>query len=335
MMGLAVATAGGRSARANEPAYVRLDYATLGDTTCPGERYFRDLLTSRMGYEPFRPEARSHVDIRIEPSKTNKMALTGRITMRAGGEGRESHRELVGQVGRCVELAQAVAVTLAVMLDPFGEHAARNPNAQPPAESGPIEPAPVAATAQDTSGQESPAPREPNAETSPKTTRESAHLEVTVAGLGSLGLLPGLGIGGLAGAAVRLGALSLGAGARWETTPGEVDIERNRVNASLIAGSGEGCFSRSILRGCVVIDLGSYAGREETVAAPTTRRTFFADAGVRAALRIPLASRTALLVFVEGRIPLTPPELVVDGRRIFEPSPITGSIGAGPSFDVF
>lgn len=323
---------------ADEPPYVELAYEATGDRTCPSERYFRDLLTSRMGYEPFRPRSQSRVEVRLEPSKASKNALGASVVLRDRGDAREARRELVGQEGHCLELAQAVAVALAIMLDPFGEQAAKHvktteePRPTPPTPPTPdVSPAETGAGSPPLVGGE----KLDRVGDGPKEHPGPAHFEATLAGLGSLGLLPGPGVGGAASLAVRLGSLSLGAGARFETTPGAVAIDRDRVQASFFGGVAEGCLSRSILRGCLLVDLGSYSGREETVSTPRRRSALFADVGLRAAGRIPLGTRVALIVFVDARASLTPHELVVDGRTIFRPSAVTGAIGAGPSFDVF
>ncbi len=115
VLGLIV-LASGSPARADDLVRVKLAYSAT-DPTCPDPRGFRDLVTSRMGYDPFKDDASGVVTVTIEPAKT-KGTLVGSVAMK-------TRRELLGREGECPELAQALAVALAIVLDPFGEQAAK------------------------------------------------------------------------------------------------------------------------------------------------------------------------------------------------------------------
>lgn len=313
------------AARGDEVPYLRLAYDVGDVSSCPDERYLRDALTSRMGYDPVRADGKGSVEVHV--AAASGRGLTATVTFQAEASANPTRRELAAKDGRCVDLVQAVAVTLAVLIDPFGEHrergarAAAERSAAPPPPSAP-EPAPA-----------TPVTSRPAAPDVPPA-REPVRLEAWGVGLASLGLVPELGVGGAVGATARRGGFAFGASARAETTPSEVALGRGRVDASLLGGGLEACFAFAYARACATGAMGSYAGRDETVTSPVTRRALYAQVGLRAAVRVPIVSRLGLLVFAEGAVPVTRPELVVDGEVVHRTSPITGTLGLGPSFEV-
>ena len=108
-----------RPVRAEDVPYVRLVYEVAPQASCPDERYLRDALTSRMGYDPVRGEGKGSVEVRVASGGAGALAAT--VTFQADPSTKPTRRELAAKDGRCVDLVQAVAVTLAILVDPLGE----------------------------------------------------------------------------------------------------------------------------------------------------------------------------------------------------------------------
>ena len=319
------------AARADDVPYVQLAYEVAPEVRCPDERYLRDALTSRMGYDPVRPEGQGRVEVRVVAAGAGSLSAV--VTFQPEPTAKTTRRALAANDGRCVDLVQAVAVTLAILVDPFGEHRERGARAaEADRASRAIEPK-TSAPAQTAEAPERVQSSEVRDAASPPP-RTPVHLEAWGAGVASLGRVPELGLGGAVGAFVRRGAVAAGLYGLGETTPAAVELGRGRVSASLLGGGLEACFAGELARVCAIGALGSYAGRDDTVASPVTRRALYAEAGVRAALRVRLASRLGLVAFVEGAVPLVRPELVVDGEVVHRASVVTGTLGIGPSIEV-
>ena len=309
LLGIGLCAAEGR---ADEPVRVKLAYSAATDATCPAASVFRDLVTARLGYDPFRDDASSLVSVVIEPGR--KGVLIGTVTV-------EKSRELVGRDGECGELAQALAVALAIQLDPFGEQAKLAKAAPLPPPPPPSEAPPPAIAVPPPPGAEAPPPV-----LEPPTLRS----DLSAAFLVGIGVLPGPALGAAGRLAFARGNLSAGAGLRYVGTPGTATVHGEEVSGSLLTGTLDGCATWSVLTGCAIANVGSFSAEAETVAVPRSRSAFYLDLGARVAARVPLGPRYAIEVFLEGHVPFTAPELYVDGQTIFRSTSVHGVLGVGP-----
>ncbi len=95
----------------------RLRYE-LGDgaAQCPAERVFRDMVTVRLGYVAFSEGAGRIITATIVEQGD---ALHGRLEVRESEDSVPNIRELEEALGECEELAQSMALAVAVIIDPL------------------------------------------------------------------------------------------------------------------------------------------------------------------------------------------------------------------------
>ena len=171
-----------------------------GAESCPTPSKMRAAVARRLGRDPFERDAEVSFEVVIEPRAPGWAA---RIVAQGTALGAGS-RELTSEAAACESLADAVALAVALAIDPEAvERTARTP-APAPALAAPQ------VTAQAPPSESAPPPAEP-APVPPAATSEFPRTVPYALGLASVGLLPGgalgLGLLGELGLVERLSAL--------------------------------------------------------------------------------------------------------------------------------
>jgi hypothetical protein len=301
-----------RSTAGPPPLRYEVPTANAEAERCPSAGDFRDALAARLGHDPFAPADAPSAWVHVERTKAG---LSGRLRL-TPREGAPVERTLVGE--RCDELVRAMAVTLAVMLDPLGEHFVPEP---PPA-------SPVPEPAQAPASPPLPPAREVAAPP-PKMEGPRLRYEAEAGASGSAGLFPALGLGGWIAFGLHRAPWSIRLEGRFDGIVGEAEVANGqRAKAALVGGGLVGCYEVALLFGCVVTTAASYRARAEFVTTPSTRSAFWLAAGLRLGTALRIGSSSWIVPHVEGIIPLLRSNLEVDdGRVLWEAPPVAVTFG--------
>jgi len=298
------------SAGAAEPDHARasLAYATSGDTEgCPAREAFVDAVASRLGYDPFAAGAGTKVTVTLTGRGG---AFQGRLTM--GGV-----KDLTSK--SCAELVDALAVAAALGLDP---DAAFRPKPEPP-KPEPPKPAPPPAPPKPP-----PAPPEPPP-APPKPAPATSEVRLYAQPFLSLGETPsptaGISLGGSLAMRAFQGEVELGA-----TIPSSVTIGtggRGTASGAVTSGLGAACLRVSALAFCATGQLGFLHASSSGVDVPRTALSLHAGAGARVAVAFDLGARLFVRAALDGQVSLARSDLRIDGRSVWETSPVLGRFG--------
>jgi hypothetical protein len=295
-------------AEPEERSRVRLSYV-VHDSGCPDETTFRDLVSARLGYDPFVASAAALVVVEIG-SKAGR--LEGRAEVQQSSLP-SATRSLSASPRECEPLATALATAVAIALDAT-THRARDEQAL----------SPTRAAALPVSSIDTPEPEPPAAPRS----REAEDAQRTF-WLGSLGgsaataVGPGPMLGLEAGLSARRRALSLEVSARAESTVGVArGTVGDRLEANVFAGTLSPCAHFGAFAGCVFARLGVFQGRAPDVTNPKVDSLLYAAVGFRAAYAIPLGRAFWLRWALEGGAPLVRTTLTIDGTAAWVAPPV-------------
>ncbi|WP_394825191.1 hypothetical protein [Pendulispora albinea] len=337
---------------AAEHETARLVYQAPDAPVCPDESSFRNLVAARLGYDPFRPDGRHAVTVKLQKER-------GRIRARAEvrragpaqGSGREpggapqaaGARELAGEA--CEPLAAALATTVAMALDPVrgasGETSLPplpNPKAETPP-AGPtvvfIEQAPGSQPPQENPApRESAPPRESSSARAAPPPRE-AHAApgervafvASVGPVASFALAPAPTFGGAMDIGFRYGAFSLSAEGRVEWTPSTATVDSgDRVEATVYSGALLPCVHFGGWLGCAVGRIGAFQGRAPDVVRPSLGTSTFGAVGLRGGYALSITKIVAIRAAIEGALPLVRTTLKIDGTGVWTAPPGTAGV---------
>ena len=209
------------SARAQTPEALRVERAA-GAEDCPDAANLSERIATIRG----RPDAPSSSNYEVGFSHT---ADTFSATIRSGPNG-ESQRVLEGRGLTCAALAQATAVTLALLFDSEGESA-------PPAKPEPEPPPPEIVTP----------PAEPSP---PERPRSHAQIDSTLS-LGAAGLalvLRPLSPAFTGELGLRVDGFRVGLGLLWNPNQ-TIALDPGQVTESLLSGTARTCVALTRARG--------------------------------------------------------------------------------------
>jgi hypothetical protein len=307
-----------------EPAAVKLEYSRgPGAETCPDDAGLRAGVTARLAYDPFRDVAATTV---VASVLARRKELRARIELRDAGGTVIGSRELVSPESDCSELARAVALAIAIAIDPVS--VLRVPAQAPAVPLVPpvaTEPPPAATTAPPPVA---PPPRAPVAPSVAVPARdEGPRLRSAAALLLGAGPTPRLSPGARLGIGARWAVVSstIEASALWPTSASAATGE---VRALVVLGSAVPCLHQGPLLACGVLSAGPLRGEGASSAT-----TIFAAVGGRAGAEIPLGRALALALSVEADVSLTPTSLRRGGAEVFHTPPVFGALAAGVTGD--
>lgn len=308
-----------------EPAAVKLDYVRgPGAETCPDDAGMRAAVRARLAYDPFRDGATTTV---VTSVQARRKELRARIELRDAQGVVIGSRELVSPDSDCSELARAVALAIAIAIDPVSVLRVPLPEPSavivPPMLSEPAAPPSPPATTL-------PPPPLPAPVATPAVPPPAAagpHLRATSAVLLGAGPTPRLTPGARLGVGARwpLVSASVEASGLWPTSASSAQGD---VRALVVLGAVVPCLHQGPLLACGVISAGPLRGE-----GTRTATTVFAAAGGRAGAEIPLGRSIALGLSVEADVSLTPTSLRRGETEVFRTPPVFGSLAAGVTGD--
>jgi hypothetical protein len=305
---LLISALGSSRALAAEAALkVRLVYSRVGETRdCSDEEVLRSAVGARLGFDPFDDSASTTIDVRVE-RKERQLTSVVRVLE---GSGPPLVRTLTSEGKDCAELSEAMALAVALAIDPL----ATGP--RPPAVSVPPHPPSPAGAPKE-------APRPPRPEV--EDTRRW-HFQFSV--LGALGSEPGP-TGGLAlGSGLRFSAFSLLLEARADL-PGSLVVDSGRVEASLLVAGLLPCLHVGVFRGCLVMQAGVLRAQAERL--NDAKRLVFPHlaVGARLGLEWPAEGRWALVTHLDVTAPLIRVTLKVSEAPVWSSLPVSGALAVG------
>lgn len=314
---LAPASAGAAPRKAAASlAYVRRD----GAARCPDETTFRGEVAALLGYDPFAEgddggvptQARARVELAAAPRGAG---LVARLTL-TNADGGAGERTLDSPSADCTELASALAVAVAMGVDPerFAAPPAAPPVADPPAPAPAPPPAP---TPVDTAA--------PPPSTLHPFGAVGAHVALGSAPSTTLGarIAIGLAFGATPSEQWRRPVLAAGAGATTVALEGRLDApasleaaDGGRVTTALLAGGLALCHERRLVV-CALGSVGALRGSGEGVSVTLKTSEPWAAVGARAGVGVPLGDLARAELAADVLAPLTRITLQLDGRDVW------------------
>jgi hypothetical protein len=292
-------------AAASPRAATRLSYVRdLSAATCPDESVLRQEIAQRLGYDPIAPAARDRVSA-VLTSADERFRAVVQYEDEAGRV--RGAREL--DANDCGELVSSIALTVVILLDPPGAHAAP-PLAPEPAD---VPVVPVVAP-----------PPPPSDRAPPRDAQGRARLRTGAGSLGSVGVAPAPALGFYAFAGAQL--------ERWSVdAEGRADLPASSTDArtSLVLGTVAPCLREGLLLFCATASFGVLHGEGLGAGEPRRASTFYSAVGPRMAVELPVAPFLRFHARVDGAVPLTPTTLRQAGAEIWTTPTVGGSVGLG------
>jgi hypothetical protein len=321
---IGVSTAAQPTASKDEPR-VRFVYSVDPEAAnCPDEPSMRAMVTQRLGYDPFSPQAAPLVMARI---RVANRTLQGEVESIRGSGTSQGRREVTSEHGDCAALASSLALAIAIAIDPLSltRPAASASSSPAPQPSAPLPEASSAPAKPPAPARQSVVPAVSAAP--PAGPRYSAALTF----IGSTGTLPGFAWGG---------ALYLGA--RWLTwsvglegrlfAPSDVQGEGVvSARASFYQGALVPCFHPGAAMACATGSVGVLDAQGQGVDVPRSDKTAVGLAGLRGGYDFVLGRGIFLRALADLQVPLTKITLQINGQPLWTAPPVAigGGLGVG------
>ncbi len=284
------------------PAFAEAPRATLELEAGPcGQVDLRAKVAARLGFDPFVGE-RGDIAIRVAVLPANP-GLAAVITTADVAGGDPGERTVQSQHGDCDALFDAVALTIAVAIDPLQLHA-------PPKEQVPDDAA-------------SP-PTEPE-ESDP--TSLSWVVEVFGGASAAFGTTPSPTPSARLGVEIGDGTFSVGAEGRYDAPTSEPVGGTSAIEVALIAGAGFGCYRIAWGRGCVLVVGGAHRAQGENLANTEPVTTPFVAAGARTGAELQIYGPLAVRAEGELLIALTRTTLRIGNTAGWTSPDVAGGVG--------
>ncbi|MGA9524261.1 MAG: hypothetical protein WBV82_22595 [Myxococcaceae bacterium] len=213
-----------------ERASIRLEYRAEAKESCPSESELQALVAARLGFDPFDPDARLLTTVAIVKRNSR---LQGTVELRDEDDKLVGAREVEAPVGQCSALADSLALTLAIAIDPQLLTRVASPPAAEPAPPTPPAPAPPAP-------EPVPTPAPPMPQHRPSTPKWPVHLEASAGAAVAAGLLPQTAFGVFLQAGVRSGRFLASVEGTF-FSESVLSAAGGRVHASALRGSIRAC----------------------------------------------------------------------------------------------
>lgn len=312
VLGIAVLVGFANKAHADAPSRktVTLVYAPGVAASCPDESSLRSAVSVRLGYDPFEAKAERTVTATIARDRSG---LHADVTLRGAHGNVEGSRRLTSATNDCVELGSTLALAISIAIDPLSLTRS--------AATEPAQPAAAFPTALTESAPEKPA--EP-----PRERGAPVKFRLGLDGGAAFGATPGTSLLGGVFAGVSYRSFFVELEGRAHTASAVDASPRGSVRASLLVARLAPCLRRSIAIGCLLVGGGELVGSGSGVDAPDDDATFYADAGGRLGVEVPLVGGTSLRVFGDLLFPLVTTKLRLRGAEVWSTPLVTAALGA-------
>jgi hypothetical protein len=308
---------------------IRLEYERgPGAEQCPTPIEVRNGVMARLGRDPFRDADGRRVRVVIAVAGAG---LAATVTVHNGQDRAVGERRLTSPHRDCAELAAAVGLALAIVIDPAGAWGRRaerweesEPASQPQSAPAAVEPPPAAPPAREAPPAATVAVR--RAPPVPPRPSEPLVWLASAGPLLSLGAAPGVTAGITLQLAVRRGAWSLALEGRADY-PREAAVGGGAVSAFLAAGAVVPCRHFGRFAACGVVLAGGLRGTGRGLADTRADVTPYAAAGARASVEVGLGRRWAIRLQGDLLGTITPTTLTVGSEAVWKSPPVSGAIG--------
>lgn len=297
-------------------ATARLSYERAPDAeSCIAEAELRARVADRLGHDPFVAESTTEVRVRVSREDGAWLARLG-----AEKDGRPAGaRTLTSGASRCEDLAETLALTLSVLLDPHGPLADATPIEAPPTRS----PAHV-----DDPFFEPRANESKEAPPPPRPAPRLAPFGGIAAGI-FLGVAPAPSTGLFAhlGARYREASLAVeGMVALPSSDPGGAGPG---ARVSLTAATLLPCYAFGSVETCAVGRVGALHAAGIGVSEPRNATALYGALGARVGAALALTRTLSLTAFGEGTVPLSRTTLVLNDRDAWTTPVLAVAVGLG------
>lgn len=317
-----------RFAQATEP--VRLVYSlTESAQSCATENDVRRLVAERLGYDPFRDDAKLRIGVVID--KQNE-GFAARIELSTKQE-TQGIREL-DPASDCAELIARVVLSLSVAIDPEREVSPVETKAtttSDPVESAPPRPAPPPQLPRSRADYFT--EQDPPSEKLVAPTRGRKRLQLDLA-LGiapeiSLGMVPTAALGASLFFRLRRADFAFTAAARWTHSVSMAMNTGGYVRVGSAGGMLIPCWYHAPWLACGVLYIARLDAHSRDVTEPAGDSAYYLSPGLRLGFEWPKRGPWALLLQAESLANVTPVKIELDRKTVWSAPPITGSLAAG------
>ncbi len=285
----------------------RLDHGRdAGAEACPSDAALAARVAERLGYDPFRSGAAATVRVRFTRDGD---LLRGVVEMR-DARGPAGRRELSSDRPDCADLADSVALTVSILLDPPTVPGRDVPSATPPAPPPPE------------------APLHPGAPPPPLPDGPRTALRFGTGVSGAVGFAPGPTSGLYLAAGVLRGPWSLDLEGRIDL-PAERGYEAGTVRASIRLGELVPCWHFGAPFACLVVGAGALSAEGRDVKSPRHVDTFYALAGARAGVEFALVGPVLARLSADVVASLTRPTVAIGNVDAWTVPPVGALVAAG------
>jgi len=296
----------------------RLIYSRASDVdSCPDEETLRHAVAARVGYDPFFAWARRTVVVNVVRRRQEFVATVNLIDEQSIAHGARELRT----GGECRELLDAVALAIAIAIDP-------QILAHPPESSAPVPPPPppstvIAAPPPVAAPPASPVERGP----SPPPSAAPTAFEASIGLVASSGDAPNMAAGLSAGGAVRWAPVSVGLEGRVDAPATESATGGGQVSSQLVVVAVVPCRSFGPFAACAVVQGGAMRAWSNGVPDRRTAWTESWEVGGRAGVFVPVATNLFLRVRTDILGNLHRASLELRGTGVWPAAPVTSCIG--------
>lgn len=303
------------AAQASAPrATAHLTYERApGAESCIEEGELRARVADRLGHDPFVAASTTAIEVRVAREDGKWLAqLTAEKDGRPAGA-----RALSSDASRCDDLAETLALTLSVLLDPHGPLADATPREAPPVRS---------TKRADDPFFEPPAPATKEvAPPAPPAPRVVPFGAVGTSVLFAVAPAPSAGLFAQLGARHRDASLAVeGMVALPSSDP---DARGPGARVSLTTASLLPCYALSVFETCAVGRVGALHAEGVGVSVPRSASTLYVAAGLRVGAALPLTRALAIAAFAEGAAPLSRTTLVLNDRDAWTTPALAAALG--------
>jgi len=311
-------------------------------TACPDEAGVRRAIAERLGSDPFSEPHTRQLVVRFSRDDAGHRALV----LLLDGAGLETGRRALSARGTdCLELAGAVALAGAIVIDPQVLTRPAPPAPTPP----PVEPAPPLPPPEPVPAPPLPSPEPvpapvpvpsapqrmvPPAPVAPTPSGEAPPPTLWLGFGGGVSLLQVPSTAGMAEVLLSWESMRFQLGARFGlTTPGHVDRGTASLDSMLIDGGLSGCVRWSRFGACVLARLGTWQSWTSGVPGPQENPGAIATSiGLAPFLDVPIGADLRLRLHFNVLVQLSKLTLTLDGVEAWSTPGVCFSIAVSALF---
>lgn len=316
----------------------RLEYAPGPSADrCPDEQSLMRAVGTRLGYDPFQPNAERTVSAAL---KRHGHILNAEVKLRGADGTVAGSRLLTADEDDCAELVAAMALAISLAIDPqslLRPPPPASPSSGPAPGNGPsvLPSAPREldrptdrATAAGTSSTPPPVCLPAPAVPPPPPEKEGVRGRAGLAAVGVLGALPAPGVGLALQGGARRGMFSALVGGEVTSAVSKGAPSGGAVSAWLAAGTLAPCVHLGPAMMCGLGTFGMVRGSGTGLPGVRDASTPFGALGARAGAEVPINRVLSVQLFgdVLGTIATT--TLKLSGSAVWKTAPLTAALGA-------